>query len=152
MPVELPMDNDVYQLIAVNREHYAIPVHCVSAILALENVLRLPGTPDWVSGVVHIHNAVVPVVNLNKLIEVEDPALHSHYQLLALLHHPQDSQRWLGLCVTDLTNLMNKTDLAEMPSSSSTHPCLINIVDNNSQKIHILNIANIFEQLMQEQD
>lgn len=151
MSAESQLDHDVYQLIAMNGEQYAVPVHCITTVLALENVLPLPDTPQWVSGVAHIRNAIVPVVNLNKLIAVGDPALQSDYRLLVMLHHPKDSQRWLALCATDLISLIDKKQLVEMSSSTTTHHCLINIVDNDSQKIHLLDIVNLFEQL-QEQD
>lgn len=151
MSAQMQLNQDIYQLIVTNGEQYAVPVHSISTVLALENILRLPGTPQWVSGVVHIRNAIVPVANLNKLIEVDDSA-QSPYRLLVVLHHPHNSQRWLAVCATDLTSLINKKELAEMPSSSITHQCLINSVENHSQPIHMLDIANLFEQLMQEQN
>ena len=149
---DLPLDNDLYQLIIINDQQYALPVHCISTVLALENVLRLPGTASWLSGVVHVRNAIVPVINLNKLIEVDDPAHQSNGPLLVLLQHPLESQRLLGLSVTDLTILMYQSELAEMASSSTTHQCLINIVNDDSQKIYLLDIANLFEQLLQGQN
>lgn len=146
------LDNDLYQLLVINEQQYALPVRCITTVLVLDNVLRLPGTASWLSGVVHVRNAIVPVVNMNKLIEVDDPAHQSHCPLLVLLHHPLDSQRLLGLSVTDLTKLMYQSEFAEMASSSSTHQCLINSVNDDSQKIYLLDIANLFEQLLQGQN
>ena len=131
-----PLDNDLYQLIVIEDQQYALPVHCITTVLALENVLRLPGTNSWLSGVVHVRNAIVPVVNMNKLIEVDVTHHQFNCPLLVLLHHPLDSQRLLGLSVTDVTILMYHSELAEMASSSSTHQCLINSVNDDSQKIH----------------
>jgi chemotaxis signal transduction protein len=148
----LPLENDLYQLIVINDQQYALPVHCITTVLALENILRLPGTASWLSGVVHVRNAIVPVININKLIEVDDPAHQSNCQLLVLLHHPLDSQRLLGISVTDLTILIYPSELAEMASSSSTHQCLIDSVNDDSQQIHLLDIANLFEQLLQGQN
>ena len=149
---DLPLDNDLYQLIIINDQQYALPVHCITTVLALENILRLPGTASWLSGVVHVRNAIVPVVNMNKLIEVDVTHHQFNCPLLVLLHHPLDSQRLLGLSVTDVTILMYHSELAEMASSSSTHQCLINSVNDDSQKIHLLDIANLFEQLLQGQN
>jgi hypothetical protein len=86
------------------------------------------------------------------LIEVDVPPHQFNCPLLVLLHHPLDSQRLLGLSVTDVTILMYHSELAEMASSSSTHQCLINSVNDDSQKIHLLDIANLFEQLLQGQN
>lgn len=152
MSSELRSDHDIYQLVVINDEQYALPVHSINSVLALENLLRLPGTPQWVNGVVHIRNAIVPVVNLNDLIDVRSPEHQSTSPLLILLCNPLNSRRWLALCVTDLTSIMLKNDLDDMPSNPSTHPCLVKIVQHKSQKIHLLDINRLFEQLMKEQD
>ena len=148
MTVESPSDKDIYQLIVINDQQYALPVQSIICVSALENILPLPKTPHWVSGVVHIRNAIVPVINLNELINVGNPASKKPFTLGVLLRHPLGPGRWLVLCVTDLANVINKVELAEMASRNPSHPCLINVLENESQTIQLLDIRTLFEQLI----
>jgi len=150
MSGKLPLGQDIYQLIVINHDRFIVPVHSIIRVLPLENILRLPQTADWLSGVVHIGNSIVPVINLNELINPGNPVIQPAYPLLVLLRHPLDSQRWLALCVTDLNGVLFNDDLIKMTSSTTIHPCLRIVLDNDSQKIHWLDISRIFEQLIEE--
>lgn len=152
MTAESRSDNDIYQLVVISDQQYALPVQSIICVSALENILPLPKTPHWISGVVHIRNAIVPVINLNELINVANPASKKPFTLGVLLRHPLDPGRWLVLCVTDLANVINKVELAEMSSRSPSHPCLINVLENESQTIQLLDIRRLFEQLIKESD
>ncbi len=147
-----PLKNKHYQLLDINGDQYALPVQCVVTVLALQNLLPLPATPPWLSGVVHIHNAIVPVVNLNKVVGSANQSSYMDYPFIVLLSHPDDPQRWLAVCVNDLTSVINKTDLADMVSISTQRQGVINTIQNQVQKIHFIDIVQLFEQLMQEQD
>ena len=151
MTSEVHLNQDIYQLMVISHQKFMVPVHSIVSVFALEDILQLPHTPDWLSGVAHIRNAIVPVVNLNELIGSAEPVIQSAYPLLVLLRHPRDSQRWLALCVTDLSSVLLKEDLHKMSSSSAVHPCLKAVLDNHSQKIHWLDISKLFEQLIKEQ-
>jgi chemotaxis signal transduction protein len=143
-------DKDIYQVMLLNHQHYAVPVQSIISVLALEKILSLPDTPNWVTGVVHVRNAIVPVVNLSFLFEVDSLIDESRHPLLVLLRHPHDSQRWLALCVTDITQLIDTEQLAETSLRSSPHPCVKHVVDIDSQPLHLLNISKLFEQLMKD--
>lgn len=151
MSSKSPSDKDIYQVMLLNHQHYAVPVHSIISVLSLEKILSLPNTPNWLTGVVHVRNAIVPVVNLSFLFEIDSLADESRHPLLVLLRHPHDSQSWLALCVTDITQLINTEQLAETSLSSSSHPCVKHVVNIDSQPLYLLDISKLFEQLRKDQ-
>lgn len=144
-------DQDVYQVMMLNQQEYAVPVRSIVSVLALEKILSLPNTPNWLTGVVHVRNAIVPVVNLTLLLEVDSKTEEFRHPLLVLLQHPQDPQRWLALCITDITRLINTEEWGETALATSTHHCIKNIVESDSQQLYLLDINKLFEQLMMDQ-
>lgn len=144
-------DKEIYQVLHLNHQHYAVPVQSIISVLALEKILSLPDTPNWLTGIVHVRNAIVPVVNLSFLFEVDSLIDESRHPLLVLLHHPHDAQRWLALCVSDMTQLIDTEQLAETSLRSSLHPCVKHVVDIDPHPLHLLDISKLFEQLMKDQ-
>ena len=151
MMKEAQLANKNYQLLEINGEQFAVPVQCVFTVFASQKILPLPATPPWLSGVVHLHNAIVPVVNLNELVGVRNQSSYGDYPFTVLLTHPEDSQRWLAICVDDLTHVINETDLAEKVLASSENQSVIKTFQNQTQIIHIIDLVRLFDQLMQEQ-
>ncbi|MCB2427810.1 chemotaxis protein CheW [Methylophaga pinxianii] len=152
MSSEWCSDQDVYQLIMVDEQQYALPVDNIIRIAALENVLPLPETPAWLPGVVHIRNAIVPVINLNQLLNVSPKTRQNPYPLVVLLQHSLNVNRWLALCVNEFTELLHKEDAAEMATTSPDHPCFKAVVNHLMQKIYLPDIDALFEQLTKGPD
>jgi chemotaxis signal transduction protein len=148
MALESNSNQDIYQVMILNQQHFAVPVQSILSVLPLEKMLSLPDTPNWLTGVVHIRNAIVPVLNLNLLLKMDSIADDSGHPLLALLRHPQDSQRWLALCVSDITQLIDAKALDGIDLSSSSDPLVKQVVDIDSQQLYLLDISNLFEHLM----
>jgi len=150
MALESNSNQDIYQVMILNHQHFAVPVQSIVSVLPLEKTLSLPDTPDWLTGVVHIRNAIVPVLNLNLLLKMDSIADESGHPLLVLLHHPQDSQRWLALCVSDINQLIDTKELDGIDFSSSLNPLVKHVVDIDSQQLYLLDISNLFEHLMRD--
>ncbi len=62
-------------LLAVDGQHYALPLAAVDRILRMVEVTPLPGAPDAVEGVINIQGEVVPVVSIRRRLGVAERAV-----------------------------------------------------------------------------
>jgi len=53
-----------YLCLALRDEMVAVPIDCVREILEVGRLTVLPGTPDFVCGVLNLRGAVVPVIDV----------------------------------------------------------------------------------------
>ncbi|HEX2833349.1 MAG TPA: chemotaxis protein CheW [Thermoanaerobaculia bacterium] len=54
-----------YLTFIVRGEEHAVPILRVKEIIEFETVTRVPGTPEWVRGVINLRGAILPVVDLS---------------------------------------------------------------------------------------
>lgn len=66
-------DADLHVLFSVAGSDYVLPAHEVLQMEAFEGATRVPGTPDYVIGLVQIRGRVLPVVDLRRRFNL--PAL-----------------------------------------------------------------------------
>lgn len=151
MALESNSNQDIYQMMTLNQLHFAVPVQSILSVLPLQKMLSLPNTPNWLMGVVHVRNAIVPVLNVNLLLKMDSLADESGHPLLVLLCHPQDTQRWLVLCVSDITQLIDAKNLDKIDSSSLLPPYVKQVVEVESQQLHLLDLSKLFEHLITDQ-
>ena len=60
-----------YILFSVNDELYAIDILAVTSVEESMKYVRVPGAPDFLNGIVHIRNEVLPVVDLGYVFGFE---------------------------------------------------------------------------------
>ena len=60
-----------YVLFSVNDELYAIDILAVTSVEESMKFVRVPGAPDFLNGIVHIRNEVLPVVDLGYVFGFE---------------------------------------------------------------------------------
>lgn len=149
MTVVMEEKHQDYQVITVNEQRYALPVANLVRVVPLRQILHLPGTPGWLLGVVHVHNAIVPVIELNAMLDsLSSEAYSAELPLLVLIHHPDDHHRYLAVAATDLTDLIDDSELAG--THSTIHPVLLDITEQNQQKLHWLDDNRLFDYLLRE--
>lgn len=62
-----------FLLFILNNDKFAVPINEVKEIRSLEGSNKLShyaGAPDYIAGVLNLHDYVVPVVNLNKFYQL----------------------------------------------------------------------------------
>ncbi|MRG85378.1 chemotaxis protein CheW [Salinibacillus xinjiangensis] len=58
----------VFQL---NNEEYGIPVEFIGSIERMEQVTRVPGTPDFVKGVINLRGIITPIIDLRERFDLD---------------------------------------------------------------------------------
>jgi purine-binding chemotaxis protein CheW len=67
------MDPMVYQLVVFElaNEHYGVDIAAVEGIIKMQNITRMPQSPDFVEGVTNLRGSVLPVIDLRKRFGLE---------------------------------------------------------------------------------
>jgi len=138
-----------YQLIMVNEQCLALPVTSILGIFPLENVLKLPDSPDWLSGVTHLRNAIVPVMDLQQLLGLAGQAL-CHF--IVLLQNPQSAGRWLAVAASDIGEVLDKARLMAVTDDRPRHIGIKQLVQDSQQTICLLDIGVLFDYVVIGQD
>ncbi len=61
-----------YVVFKLNNESYGLLIEYVETIEKLTEITRVPGTADYISGVINLRGDVVPVVDLRKRFHLEN--------------------------------------------------------------------------------
>lgn len=78
------MRSDPYVLFQVAGTTWAIPSADLQQLEMMEEVTRVPDSPPFVEGIVHLRGQVVPVVNLRRLLHLEPVPYDDATRLLVL--------------------------------------------------------------------
>jgi len=71
-------------LVRFGAARYALPMESVAEVVAVPAITRIPGSPDWLAGVVNWRGRVLPVVDPRALLGADRNALPSSARLLVL--------------------------------------------------------------------
>jgi len=66
-------DNETHEHLtfSLNDEVFGIPILSVQEIIGYQKPTPIPNAPDWLSGVVNIRGAVIPVVDIRNLLNMK---------------------------------------------------------------------------------
>lgn len=57
----------IFQL---NEQQYALPIQETQEIIRMTNITRVPNTRHYVEGIINLRGSIVPVINLNKRLDL----------------------------------------------------------------------------------
>lgn len=59
-----------FVLFKMGKEMYGININCVSEIIKMQQVTKLPKTPDFVEGIINLREKIIPLIDLRKQLEL----------------------------------------------------------------------------------
>ena len=81
----------------IGRERYALPLTAVLRVLPVARLKPLPGAPHYVPGLLDLHGAPVPVIDLSRLAGTPPSAVRYDTRILLLDVAAAGQLRRLGL-------------------------------------------------------
>lgn len=78
------MNNNKTEIVIFDIDglRFALPLHVVDSVIRIVEVTHIPGLPEYVDGIVNIHGAVTPVINLRKKMHLPERKLNLEDKLL----------------------------------------------------------------------
>ena len=71
-------------LFKIEREQYALPVDVIDRIVQVVELVKIPDSADYLSGLVNFHGELVPVLNLRRLFNHSVKEIQLTDQLIIL--------------------------------------------------------------------
>ncbi len=66
MTEELMINEGQYVVFQLGRENYGLDISTVLEIITMQTITEVPGTDDYIEGVINLRGLVIPVFNLHK--------------------------------------------------------------------------------------
>jgi purine-binding chemotaxis protein CheW len=96
-------------------ERYAFEVHYVREVALLEGLTPLPCTPAFVLGIVSLHGAILPIINLKSFFELPEKGLTDLNRIIVL----QSEKALFGILADEIVSVRHIL-LADVHSSFPT--------------------------------
>ncbi len=147
---QLNMDiSNQYVVFSVENEEYGIPILSVQEIISLPNLTRMPGTPDYIPGIINLRGNIIPLYVLRSRFNLETTELNEN-TIVIITQTGNDKLRTVGFIVDAVSDVVSITEdnLSETPEFSSSID--VNFVEKigrlGNRMIIIINLTNFFSE------
>lgn len=128
----------IFQL---NDQQYALPIQETQEIIRMSNITRVPNTKHYVEGIINLRGSIVPVINLNKRLNLPVSQYGEDTRIIVVEHGGQK----VGMIVDIVLEVGRFTDdEIEPPSVAGDNvDYLKGVVKKGDQLWLLLNLAEV---------
>jgi purine-binding chemotaxis protein CheW len=131
-----------YLTFLMQGEEYGIDILNVQEIRGWGNVSHIPNAPQYVSGVINLRGAIVPVVDLRVLFELSDATYDENTVVIVLKVTTEKVNRIMGVVVDAVSDVftLSSTDKQPPPSvnQSVSHEFIDGLTEVKGEMIILL--------------
>lgn len=95
------MDNQ-FVLFKMAGELYGIHINCVSEIIRMQKITKLPKTPDFMEGIINLRETIIPVIDLRKQLDLGVAEYDSNTRIIVI----SMEQEIVGVIVEEVTEVL----------------------------------------------
>ncbi|MFZ5651819.1 MAG: chemotaxis protein CheW [Bacillota bacterium] len=128
----------IFQL---NDQQYALPIQETQEIIRMSNITRVPNTKHYVEGIINLRGSIVPVINLNKRLNLPVTGYGEDTRIIVVEHGGQK----VGMIVDVVLEVGRFTeDEIEPPSvAGDSVDYLKGVVKKKDQLWLLLNLGQV---------
>ena len=129
----------------LGRQIFALPIEPIVQIIPIVTITPLPHADPRVAGVINVHGALVPIINLHTLLNLPRPILQLHTPIVLVHCHTHT----IGLIVDSVLEVFTPTakDFTRpkeiLPDELVEAPILAGMVNHTSGTVFVLDIDHI---------
>ncbi|MEE8473054.1 MAG: chemotaxis protein CheW [Dehalococcoidia bacterium] len=120
----------------LNTEAYGVDIGAVREIIRLQDITKVPGTPDFVEGVINLRGKVTPVVDLRKKLNITVAEQNAENRIVVMDIAGQD----IGMVVDAVTEVLRISADAVVPPST--------VITSTTDHDYLMGIAKLDEKLI----
>ncbi len=136
MAVESAQEEKQLVVFDLNTEAYGVDIGAVREIIRLQDITTVPGTPDFVEGVINLRGKVTPVVDLRKKLHITVAEQNAENRIVVMDIAGQD----IGMVVDAVTEVLRISASAVEPPSK--------VITNTTDHDYLMGIAKLDEKLI----
>ncbi len=96
---------DQYLTFILSGEEFAIDILRVQEIKSWDKVTNLPGSPDYVEGVINLRGTIVPIINLRRRFKLAEIKFDFTTVIIVLKVFGEEHDRTMGLIVDAVSDV-----------------------------------------------
>ena len=129
-----------------DNQHYAINAGNVLEVIPIVKIRKLPGTPDFVRGVMNYRGIPVPVIDITQMLSGR-PSIEHLSSRIILVKYPEngESKNILGVLAEHATGTVVREteEFTEPGIASPAMPCLGKISVGGKKMLQIVKIDDL---------
>jgi Chemotaxis signal transduction protein len=126
---------------SLSKKYFAIPTNKVSEITKNMPSIKVPNAPYWVEGLINLRGNVVTLLNLSKILSIEDNLC---YNSIIILNYEDDL---LGLLVDDVEQVLDIKEEQIQILKKEDDQNIMGIIDIDNNIIDVLDIEKLIERI-----
>jgi purine-binding chemotaxis protein CheW len=108
--LENTVEGSQYLTFVLAEEEYGVDILKVQEIRGWEQATRIPGTPEFVLGVINLRGSVVPIIDLRKRFELVDKDFNKLTVMILVNVLHEGSMRTIGMVVDSVSEVYTISD------------------------------------------
>ena len=126
---------------SLNNKLFALPTNNVSEITKSMTSIKVPNAPYWVEGLINLRGNVVTLLNLSKILLIDDGLC---YNSIIILNYEDDL---LGLLVDNVEQVLDIKEEQIQILKKEDKQNIVGIIDIDNNIIDLLDIEKLIEQI-----
>lgn len=128
----------------VGVDSYAIDSQHIAEIIPAISFEKIPQAPNFVAGLINLHNSSVPVIDFTSLISGHPCEICLHTRIM-ILSDP-DKSRYLGLMAEKVVEVVDvKSMIDNQGFIIKNVPYLGEVLNRRGQMIQVVKVPELFE-------
>lgn len=126
----------------IGFELFGFDINDVTSVVEMKKITRVPGTPDYMEGVINLRGNVVPVMNLRKKLGFQSEKIDPLWKLIVIRTNKQDE---LGIIVDEIKKVVDILDInrRKIAKTGEFDKYIYGIGKYNDKLISIININSL---------
>jgi purine-binding chemotaxis protein CheW len=102
-------------------KRYALDIQLVREIVVMMPITPIPRAPEFVSGVLNLRGEITYIINLNKLLDVDDPDIRKDQKIIVFVPGAAKKNN-VGIIVDNVSSVFQvpRTDIEIMQDNASS--------------------------------
>jgi purine-binding chemotaxis protein CheW len=102
-------------------KRYALGIQLVREIVVMMPITPIPRAPEFISGVLNLRGEITYIINLNRLLAVDDPAIRKDQKIIVFVPGAAKGNN-VGIIVDNVSSVIQvqKEDIEKMADSTSS--------------------------------
>lgn len=114
MAEELMTNENQYVVFRLGKETYGLEISMILEIITMQTITEVPGTEDYIEGVINLRGLVIPVFNLHKKFGLAEGEITRSTRIVVVEVEGHN----IGMLVDGVSEVVKITkDIVEQPSN-----------------------------------
>lgn len=133
-------------IFSLGKEEFAVAISMVREIVRMQPIRRIPGSPNFIEGIVNLRGGIVPIVDLRKRFGMIEQGSDKGQRKIVIVNL---ENRQIGILVDGVTEILRVSDESiepapEIAAEGIDQKYIIGVAKQEDRLIIILDMILIF--------